>query len=101
MRLQEIFKAITQFVKEIQAGGPVQKATDAQPEPDKPTARTAANVTSASSSAPSQVLHPSLTFNFCYAGTCSPCTSAVLIAGNLGLALLWLQALQQNKLPLA
>ncbi|KAL3150949.1 hypothetical protein ABBQ32_000695 [Trebouxia sp. C0010 RCD-2024] len=50
----EVFKAVKQFVKEIQAGGPLQKATDAQPQPDKPTARTAASITSVSTSAPSQ-----------------------------------------------
>ena len=46
-----------QFVKEIQAGGPVQKGTDAQPQADKPMAKAAVNVTSISNTAPSQVLH--------------------------------------------
>ena len=53
--LQEVFKAVKQFVKEIQAGGPVHKSTDAQPPADKPSAKTAVNVTSTSNTAPSQV----------------------------------------------
>ena len=58
LHLQEIFKAVQQFVKEIQAGGPVHKGSDVQPQPDKPTAKTAVSVTSTSSTAPSQVLQP-------------------------------------------
>jgi hypothetical protein len=50
--LQEIFKAVAQFVKEIQAGGPVKKSGDASAQPDKPTA---VKATSTSGTAPSQV----------------------------------------------
>jgi hypothetical protein len=57
--LQEIFKAVAQFVKEIQAGGPVKKSSDASAQPDKPTANTAVKATSASGTAPSQVALPS------------------------------------------
>ena len=57
LQLQEVFKAVKQFVKEIQAGGPVQKGADAQPQADKPTVKTAVSVTSISNTAPSQVLH--------------------------------------------
>ena len=53
--LQEIFKAVAQFVKEIQAGGPVKKSGDASAQPDKPTANTAVKATGASGTAPSQV----------------------------------------------
>ena len=87
MRLQEVFKAVKQFVKDIQAGGPVQKGADAQPQADKPTAKTAVNVTSTSNTAPPQVLHlasklqrpklnvQSLTSRLCHAQA-APCTSA-------------------------
>ena len=57
LQLQEVFKAVQQFVQEIQAGGPVQKGTDAQSQADKPTTKTAVSVASTSSTAPSQVLH--------------------------------------------
>ncbi|DBB12392.1 hypothetical protein WJX82_000894 [Trebouxia sp. C0006] len=48
---KEIFKAVAQFVKEIQAGGPVKKSGDASAQPDKPTA---VKATSTSGTAPSQ-----------------------------------------------
>ena len=50
-----MFKIVAQFVKEIQAGGPVQKNGEVEAQPDKPVAKTATNATSISSSAPSQV----------------------------------------------
>ncbi len=55
--LQEIFKAVAQFVKEIQAGGPVQKGGGSEAQTDKAPTKTAVNVTSTSSSAPPQVVH--------------------------------------------
>ncbi len=53
--LQEVFKAVAQFVKEIQTGGPVKKSGDALAQSDKPTANTAVKATGASGTAPSQV----------------------------------------------
>ena len=68
--LQEIFKAVAQFVKDIQAGGPVNKSGDAGAQPDKPTANTAVKATDASGTAPSQVTLTScrnLIVDFCKA----------------------------------
>lgn len=54
--LQGIFKAVAQFVKEIQAGGPVQKGADAGAQADPSTGKSEVSSTSTASAAPSQVL---------------------------------------------
>ena len=52
---QEIFKAVAQFVKEIQAGGPVQKGVDTESQADNAPVKPAVKTASTTNTTPSQV----------------------------------------------